>query len=267
MGIGINYGQKTSLKDQRKIQRKNGQLESFILVSVLVGLLLLAEFQNPRRSYVDASLAYIVQGIIIGVITWIGLRLGSRMLMKKPSVASFLTSPIKCSENTKRAALSIFICGTILFFFMVSLDWFYNFWGNSYLRSIHDYFVSNYFSFHALQSTGNAVGSVGFLGALGATICLAIYNLQKGRLGALSYALKRFLLPAIMIMIGGLIVFGQSPQMLNHVTYFTSWTLKSPFGTLHLVSNYFVLVFSAFLEIILILRGGEPNKGTDLGRA
>jgi hypothetical protein len=261
MTASIDYGKKTTGKDQRKIQRKNGKLESFILVSILGGLLLLAEFQNPTRSYVVASLAFIVQGIIIGVITWIGLRLGSRILMKKPSVASFLTAPIKCSENMKRAAVSIFICGTLLYFFMVSLDWFFNFWGNSYLHSIHVYFVSHYFSFQALPSTGNSVGFVGFLAALVATICLAIYNLQKGVLGALSYALKTFLLPVIMIMIGGLIVFGQSNQMINHVTYFASWTLGSKFA--YLVSNFFVLVYSAFLEIILILFGREPNKGTD----
>jgi hypothetical protein len=163
-----------------------------------------------------------------------------------PAVARALARPVTISKNVRKTALIFFIAGVIVFSFQVFLDWA---WGIPFLHGFSYYMVYTYFQFHALQSSGSSVGSVAFLAAAAATAGLTIYRLDKGTGSAFRQALETFTLPAILVLIFGVAVFGQSYLMPDHVTYFATWSL----GGVYLVSNYFVLIVSASLETMLLL--------------
>lgn len=167
-----------------------------------------------------------------------------------PSVARALARPVTISKNVRRTALVLFVAGTVVYSFMVFVDWAA---GISFLHRFHNYIVSHYFYFHAFQSTGPAVGCVAFLAATFATLGLTIYHLDNGMASALKQALRTFTLPAILVLMVGLVVFWRASGMQEHVTFFAMWSLDG----VYLISNYFVLIVSASLETMLLLWSGR----------
>lgn len=184
----------------------------------------------------------IAEGAIGAVAVWILL---PKLLTFNSIVAKILTLPVVVSKNLRKITQLLFVVGTAIFSFMVFIDWTD---GISCLHNFHVYMVNTYFNFHP----GTAVGFLGFSAFAIATTAIAVNHLEFGFLASFKQALRRFALPAILVLMGGLIFLGQPNQMANHVTslWVTIWSVHN----VYLVSNYSVFVATALLETLLLLK-------------
>ena len=152
-----------------------------------------------------------------------------KSIIEKPTpthIAHALAQSVPISKNIRKTALALSVIGMIIFFFMVFLDVTLK---APFLHSFSTDVIHRYFEFKLFQSKNSAIGGVALIAALVATLGLTIYHLDNGVASAFKQALKTFTLPGILVLMVGLVIFGQADMMTAHATNFVTWELDGAY--------------------------------------
>jgi len=174
----------------------------------------------------------------LAAVAWLLLLFQTKdyLTRRMPSLHAALTRRIAVSRNVRVAALILSLAGAVAFLFMVSVDMGYNV---PAADTTAKWILHNFFNQYGLT-----LSQVGFPVAMAVTITLTIYHLNDGIADAFSWAVRRFLAPAITTLGLAILIFDYREISL-YAANFVPWVWEG----IYPVNNWTILLVSAFVTM------------------